>query len=326
MNISTWHNPAVIADNHFVNKSLSCWSFNVAVGCAHACRFCYVPDVSTIRMKPTLAKVGVVDPDAEWGNYVFPRKWDENAFRASLRRAEHRNYLNADGNRAVMLCTTTDPYQALPSTYGQQLLHMVERALTIILEESTINVRILTRSPLARTHFPLYTKFGPRLMFGMSIPTLDAKLARVYEPNAPDVRKRLETLRIAKDDGLNIYAAIAPTYPEMGEAQLIDVFTAIATLAPWTIFHEPINIRAENVARIQKHAESLGVQLRADTWATKESWAMYSMAQMQSIEWIASKCGFKGLHLWPDKELPRHVRVPQEWFSKWWNRISEWPK
>lgn len=42
MNTQPWHRPATIERNHFKFKSLSCWAYNVAVGCGH----------------------------------VFPRKWD----------------------------------------------------------------------------------------------------------------------------------------------------------------------------------------------------------------------------------------------------------
>ena len=68
-----WHAPAVIAPNNFVFKSLSNWAFNLAVGCSHACRFCYVPSVATIKQGPQLKKYGVADPDAEWGGYVLFR-------------------------------------------------------------------------------------------------------------------------------------------------------------------------------------------------------------------------------------------------------------
>src|SRR3954468_12077363 len=34
---------AEVEVNHFRFKSLSCWSYNIAVGCLHGCRFCYVP-------------------------------------------------------------------------------------------------------------------------------------------------------------------------------------------------------------------------------------------------------------------------------------------
>ena len=62
--VGMWSSPAVIAPNNFVYKSLSDWAFNVAVGCSHACRFCYVPSAATIKQGPKLAEYGVKDPDA----------------------------------------------------------------------------------------------------------------------------------------------------------------------------------------------------------------------------------------------------------------------
>jgi DNA repair photolyase len=326
MNAQLWHRPAVIADNHFVNKSLSCWSYNVAVGCGHACRFCYVPDVSTIRLSKTLAERGVQDPDEEWGDYVMVRPWDEQAFRASLRKAEKRKDLNPDGNRAVMFCTTTDPYQVLPPPYQGKLETVVRRALEIIRDESTLNVRILTRSPLARRDFDVMQSFGKRLMFGMSIPTIDPKLARVYEPKAPAPAKRMETLMRAAQLGIPVYVAIAPTYPEMTDNDLYDVLIKTAAVNPLTIFHEPINIRAENVARIREHAESLGVSLNWGVWVSKETWAEYNVKQLSKVETIAEMLDLKSrLHLWPDAELARLRPGMTDWFATYWNRISEWP-
>src|SRR5882672_3843624 len=110
-----WSRFATIERNNFIHKSLSCWSYNTAVGCEHACRFCYVPSVSTIKLGPKLKEYGVVDPDEEWGEYVFVRTWNQSAFDSSLASAKNlpKDELNSDGNRAVMLCTTTDPFQLI---------------------------------------------------------------------------------------------------------------------------------------------------------------------------------------------------------------------
>ena len=102
-------------------ESLSNWSFNIAIGCGHACRFCYVPSAATIKLAPKLAEYGVDDPDAEWGDYVLLRPWDERKFLASLELAETtpRRSLKPDGNRAVIYCSTTDPYQVFRSSDAQ---------------------------------------------------------------------------------------------------------------------------------------------------------------------------------------------------------------
>lgn len=342
--VGMWHAPAVIAENNFIYKSLSNWSFNVAVGCSHACRFCYVPSAATIKQGPKLAEYGVKNPDAEWGDYVLLRPWDEEKFLSSLRAAENtpRSELKRDGNRAVMYCTTTDPYQVIhhPDPERQRMLsqharRLVRRSLELIRDHSTLNVRILTRSPLARADFDLFKTFGPRLLFGMSLPTLRNDLSKIYEPKAPAPSQRLATLRAANEAGLNVYVAVAPTYPECDEADLRATLEAIAEVNPVTIFHEPINIRAENVERIQSHADELGLELKTDVFETRDKWQDYAVNALQTVESLAEEIGIADrLHLWPDKSLGSLTvanRMPKprdymRWLRKSWTRISEWPK
>jgi DNA repair photolyase len=341
--VDFWYASAVIAENNFIYKSLSNWAFNVAVGCSHACRFCYVPSAATIKQGPKLAEYGVKDPDAEWGNYVLLRPWDEQKFLASLRSAENtpRSRLKPDGNRAVIYCSTTDPYQVIrhhdPARQRELADHarfLVRRSLELIRDHSTLNVRVLTRSPLARADFDLFKSFGKRLLFGMSLPTLRNDLAKVYEPKAPAPSQRLAALRAAKEAGLQIYVAMAPTYPECDEADLSATLTAVAELDPLTIFHEPINIRAENVARIEAQAADTGVRLRTEVFATRETWQDYAVNALHTVSELARKVGVeKHLHLWPDKSLGSQALAdrmpnPQKYLKRlehWWHRVSEWP-
>ncbi len=342
--VDFWHAPAVIAENNFIYKSLSNWAFNVAVGCSHACRFCYVPSAATIKQGARLAECGVKDPDAEWGDYLLLRPWDVQKFLASLRSAENtpRKQLKPDGNRAVIFCSTTDPYQVIrhpdparQRELGEHARFLVRRSLELIRDESTLNVRILTRSPLARADFDLFQSFGKRLVFGMSLPTLRNDLAKIYEPKAPAPSQRLAALRAAKEAGLHVYVAMAPTYPECDEADLRATLKAVAELEPITIFHEPINIRAENVARIEHQAESLGVRLKTEVFATRESWQDYAVNALHTVSEIARELGIeKHLHLWPDKSLGSQsladrMKNPKKYLNRlehWWHRVSEWPR
>jgi DNA repair photolyase len=342
--VDFWHSPAVIAENNFIYKSLSNWAFNIAVGCSHACRFCYVPSAATIKQGPRLAEYGVKDPDAEWGNYLLLRPWDEQKFLTSLRAAENKPHkqLKPDGNRAVIYCSTTDPYQVIrhPDSIRQRELaeharFLVRRSLELIRDESTLNVRILTRSPLARADFDLFKSFGKRLVFGMSLPTLRNDLAKIYEPKAPAPSQRIATLHAAKQAGLHVYVAMAPTYPECDEADLRATLEAVAALDPITIFHEPINIRAENVARIEEQAVEMCVRLKTEVFATRKSWQDYAINALHTVSEIARELGItKHLHLWPDKSLGSPALTERMPNSKkyikrleyWWNRVSEWPR
>ena len=341
--IDVWAHPVTINRNNFKYKSLSCWAINPVVGCAHSCLFCFVPSTSTNKMRPELAEYGVDDSDAQWGEYSFFRTWDENEFLRSLRAAERTplDKLNGDGNRAVILSTTTDPYQVVhhPDPKRRKELfdfhrQVVRRCLELIRDRSTINVRILTRSPLARCDFELFQSFGKRLVFGMSIPTLNNKLAKVYEPGAPSPTARLSTLRAARDAGLNIYVAIAPTYPECTYDDLKATMRAIGFLDPITIFHEPINIRAENVTRILKSAAAQGVSLNTAVFDTRPAWRNYARESLALAWQIGTELGLQDrLHLWPDANLGSDVALSEvpdpfsylQWLQQRWNRISEWP-
>jgi len=341
--VDFWDVPATIQPNHFVHKSLSNWSFNIAIGCSHACRFCYVPSAATIKMGALLEKHGITDPDAEWGDYVLLRRWDEKRFLASLRAAEQtpQHLLKPDGNRAIIYCSTTDPYQAIrhldPARQRELAAaarHLVRHSLELIRDHSTLRVRILTRSPLARQDFDLFRSFGTRLLFGMSLPTLRNDLSKIYEPRAPAPSQRLATLQAAREAGLHIYAAVAPTYPECDAADFHATLTALRPLDPVTIFHEPINIRAENVQRIARHAAQLGVTLRTDVFATRESWQCYALTALRTMRQVAHDLGLQDrLHSWPDKSLGTAATVqaqsnPRRYLAELqqsWNRISEWP-
>ena len=347
-----WPLPAVIEENNFRFKSLSNWAYNISMGCVHACPFCYVPGKIERRLEHEMVKkVGKAIPsvwreagrgwaDLQWGNYVFLRQWDEKKFRSSLKRAMRQaretdsgelpeeERLPKDGNRAIMFCTTTDPYQHLILLGNSEKLNLlndlrrnlVRNALQIILDESDLNVRILTRSPLATKDFDLYKKFGNRLAFGMSFPTNDDALSSIYEPRSPGPTKKMEALKAAVEQGLHVYVALAPTMPEQSEADLRQTMEAIAELKPMTIFHEPINIRAGNVARIKAEAQSLaeGVRsahservlkqlksMRSEVFDTNETWREYAFKRFEMVDKIAREMNLPEgvLHQWPDKVL-----------------------
>ena len=364
--IDIWSQPETVQANNFKFKSLSNWSFNTAVGCTHGCRFCYVPRIAE-KQESLLKQYGVEDPDSEWGQYSLLRIWDADKFYTSLNNAIKTGpaKLMPDGNRAIMFCSTTDPYQMFKAgspekskTLMTRSEQMVRNALEIIRDHSNLNVRILTRSPLAKKHFELFKSFGNRLMFGMSLPTLNDKLARVYEPDAPGPRVRYQTLTEAKKFGLNVYVAMAPTYPECDEADLEKTLIEIKALEPKTLFHEPINIRAENVARISAHAKADGLTMKTEVFQDRNTWRRYALEQLLLVQRLATKVGLQNcLHLWPDKDLKseanflavrRQIRldvaaaeepnakfnelekqyykdVYLPWLETWWSRISEWP-
>ena len=345
--ISAMHfSPATIERNHFKYKSLSSWALNLYMGCAHGCRFCYVTDTSTNKQANLLRSYGVRDAVGDWGSYVLVRPWNEGEFMKSLRKAEqtHPGLLNADGNRAVFLCSTTDPYQTIrhPNNeihdmLNEQAAAVRRKALTAILENSTLNVRILTRGLKARNDFDIFKKFGDRLLLGTSLPTLDNQLRKLYEPGVPLPTERLKLLTDAHKQGINTYVAVAPVFPEVGYEGMLEVFKAVKAAKPMTIFMEPVNLRLGIAERIQKRAAEPKINIKMDMsiYEDGDKWVKYAIQSLMDAERAAKETGqLDRLHLWPDHEALSRKSVVNaqddpagylKWLRGYWNRVSEWP-
>lgn len=333
--------PLTVERNNFVNKALSSWAMNPCLGCLHGCRFCYVSDTSANKQAPLLKSFGVEDPIGEWGGYLLPRPFSKAKFLRSLSKAEVTPLadLNADGNRAIMVSSTTDPYQVISGSekdraFNDHMKFMIREALMLTREHSTLNVRILTRSPLARRDFDIMKSFGSRLMLGMSIPTLKSKILKLYEPGAPHPMRRLETLIAAHKERIPTYVAIAPVFPECDERDLRQTMEAVKEAAPMTVFFEPINIRLGVAQRIEAEARAQGLKVDISPFRATDTWAPYALEKLRMAEKVAAEVGLADrLHLWPDKALKgKSVVALQDdagayvqWLERWWNRRSEWP-
>jgi hypothetical protein len=101
----------------------------------------------------------------------------------------------------------------------------MRRSRALIRDYSTLNVRILTRSPLARVDFDLFKSFGSRLSFGMSLPTLRNDPSKICEPKAPARSQRLATLHTAREAWRCLEMAF--TQPRLKTSNQFDFFVAV---------------------------------------------------------------------------------------------------
>jgi hypothetical protein len=97
---------------------------------------------------------------------------------------------------------------------------------------------------------------------------------------------------------------------------------------------ETTTSRAENVARIGRHAQELGVELNTEAFEAPESRRACALRALHSVESLAEELGIQGrLHLWPDKALGSKAVMKsvadgdghRAWLERWWSRVSEWP-
>jgi DNA repair photolyase len=207
--------------------------------------------------------------------------------------------------------------------------------LEAIRDHSSLNVRVLTRSPTAREDFDIFRSFGDRLLLGTSLPTLDPKISRIYEPKVPAPRHRLKLLTDAHDAGIHTFVAVAPVYPESGYAGMLEVFREVKAANPWTVFMEPVNLKLKIAERVERSARERGQEIDMTPYSDGRAWADYAIRTLREAERAAEVAGVSGrLHLWPDheglslKSVIERQPDPEAylaWLRRWWNRVSEWP-
>ena len=286
-------------------KGLCDYVINVASGCLHGCTFCYVPSTPAIRVKQAeLMRRGVIDPQLDWGKYLFLRNEIPEKLDKILQRKKTWSY-SPSGKGVVLLCSGTDPYQ------NTETALISNEAIKILLKHQK-RVRVLTRSPLWAKDFDLLQ--NPNITIGMSIPYLNDELSRKIEPFAPPPSARLKALQKGRLNGCRVFVAIAPTPPEMGYQDFVHLLEQLIQVDPEVIFWEPINARGTNGRRMQ----AAGLDF-AKAVMTRDDWANSFISQWEAIEKAAEKVGCsERLHVWVDSELETYVPASrlQSWFYR----------
>ncbi len=223
-------------ENGGIGKELSDgWAINYAIGCTHACRFCYVDAIHKKYGEQRIGKA-IYRP---WGNYFFiPKNIDEVI--------EKTNWNKWKGEEALM-CSTHDPY--LP-----QLVSITRKILEKALPAG-IKLCIQTRSPLVMKDFDLLKKYPEQVRIQISIATMNHELSRLIEPRVAPPESRFNILERAKQVGLRTGIIIAPVFPTVKlrpdpVADLSDIIDNVAKVKPNYVYGESLHARGSNFSEI----------------------------------------------------------------------------
>ncbi len=244
-----------------VGKNLSeGWNLNFAVGCTHACPFCYV---DPIHKRFGVSRYGEAVRQ-KWGDYfLIPENLDEAIEKTQWRRWK---------GKEAMMSSTHDPYLPQLANAARNIL---ERALP-----AGVRLCIQTRSFLVTKDMDYIARFPGQVRLQVSIATMDRELARLIEPRVPSPEARLEVLRRAKLRGIRIGVILAPIVPGVYvrpdvPGDLRAMAEALAELEPDHIFGESMHIRGENVRLVEERIgqelpPKVGFDQRCARWFRKE--------------------------------------------------------
>lgn len=295
---------AILSESALHQKNLCNYVINVATGCTHGCKFCYVPSTPNIKMRGNMLKeqAGVDDGQREWGSYLLYR--DDLPERLARKLKGKQKWKSEKGGRGVvMISSGTDCYQ-------DRRTAQITRGCVIELVKHGRPVRILTRSPAVVRDKDVFKAADGLVTVGSSIPCLDDEMVRAIEPGAPAPSARLNALRELSNEGIPVYISMSPTYPTQDRGDIRDLLEKFKSLNPDVIFHEPINPRGANFDMTVKAAREAGQDELANELAKlrdRDHWAEYSLEQMYAVKDIGEELGLP-IHLWPDKQLISHIK------------------
>ena len=200
------------------------WSINPYRGCYHQCVFCYARRTHTF-----LERSGLGD----WGSLLSVKVNAPLVLRRELANPRWKG-------EHVAIGTATDPYQPLEGTYR------ITRGVLIELARGRTEAHLITRSPLVVRDIDVLQELARAAGASVciSLPTLDAELARKIEPTVAPPRQRLRAVRMLAEAGLRVGVAVAPILPHLtdGEAALGEVFAAAADAGATSAWHSVLNL------------------------------------------------------------------------------------
>ena len=251
------------------------WSINPYRGCTHACAYCYA------RAFHEYLDLGA--------GTDFDRKIRVKTEAAKLLR-EHFLTPSWQGER-ITFSGVTDCYQPLERKYR------LTRACLEVCAQFRNPVSIVTRSPLILRDLDLLKELNEvdGVEVHLSIPILDAKLARALEPGAPPPSARLRAIEVLSEAGIPVGLSLAPLIPGINDHAIPDTLQAAKSAGArwaWTqlirlsepvaqVFerriHASLALRAESVMRRIRRAR--GGKLNSSVWHERmqgvdATWAM----------------------------------------------------
>ncbi len=231
--------------NGGVGKQLSDgWCLNFAVGCSHACPFCYVDEIHKRFGRKRYGEAVL----QKWGDYLLtPENLDE-----AIERTPWTRWAGIE----AMMSSTHDPY--LPK------LASSARAILQAALPAGVHVCLQTRSFLVTKDLNLLAGYPGQVRLQVSIATMNRDFARLIEPRVPPPEARVEILRQARNAGIPVGVILAPVFPPTAArpdaiADLQEMAQALEEIAPEHIYGESLHVRGQNLRLLE---DALGERIR----------------------------------------------------------------
>jgi DNA repair photolyase len=211
------------------------WSVNPYRGCLHACAYCYA--------RPTHEYLGL-GAGSDFDTRIVVKRRAPALLRAAFDRPSWRG-------ETVAFASATDAWQPLEAAL------LLTRGCLEVCAEYRNPVCVITKSALIERDVDVLQALAAsaRASVAVSLPFLDARLARALEPWAAAPARRLRTIEALARAGLSPTVMLAPVVPGLDDEVprvLAAAREAGAARARWALPRLPGSVGAVFEARLRE--------------------------------------------------------------------------
>lgn len=201
-------------------------SINPYRGCEHGCIYCFG--------RPTHAFMGL-SAGLDFEAKLFAKPDAARLLERELARPDYKV-------RPIAIGTNTDPYQPIEKEWR------IMRQILEVLRDANHPVMIVTKSAMVTRDIDILAPMAEKGLarVGISVTTLERKLARTMEPRAATPPKRLEAMRAIAEAGIPAGVLVSPIIPALNDHEIERVLeaarTAGATEASYVLLRLPLEV------------------------------------------------------------------------------------
>jgi DNA repair photolyase len=198
------------------------FSLNPYRGCLHGCAYCYA--------RPTHEYLGF-GAGSDFERKLVVKRRAPELLRQTFDKKSWQGEL-------VVFSGNTDCYQPI-----EQKLELTRRCLEVCAEYRN-PVHVITKSVLVERDLDLLTRLASESGAGvtLSVPFLDAEVARAMEPYAPPPRRRIEAIRRLTEAGLHVGVNVAPVIPGLNDRDIVPILEATRAAGAKTAGMVPLRL------------------------------------------------------------------------------------
>jgi len=210
------------------------WVVNPYNGCLFGCQYCYTAQIA--RWK---------HPNEEWGSFLDVKTNAPQLLKKELVRLKKKFSKKNFG--FIFFSSVTDPYVGPEAKYK-----LTRRCLQVLADfDYQGGIGLQTKSPLITRDIDLFKRLKD-VSVGLTVTSLDDRVSRFLEVNAPPVSVRLKALKKLSEASINTYAFVGPLLAHFVKDkktinQILDKLQAAGVKEVW---FEHINLSPKIKARL----------------------------------------------------------------------------